>query len=330
MAQVVEMDPQPQRGRGERRSPDSAAELCARDVSGQRRLFATLWACQLRKLAARRYRSRRRLDDVRKCTCRSSRPANLMTANLSGINVAADSSQRCDGGVVSGRQSVQVLVCGSDVCVPEPLTHNLEIGRRTLRDLRADEEPGGSPHPKARRPEPARQAGQACLDAPDGNATTQDPRDLSPLPQRHPRRSAHHDQPRMITGERGARKPARPVREETDGKGPEPRRPRRRSTSLDGRGLETERERVTAPVPDPTNLPPVACPLSSPRQRSPTRLCPWRSGAATRFGVLWPPGSGDARINRLRSTRPLAAHPMCRVVPLDHSRACQSLSSESR
>ena len=48
------------------------------------------------------------------------------------------------------------------------------------------------------------------------------------------------DHPTVITGERGARKPARPVREETDGKGPAPRAPHRRSTSLDGRELETE------------------------------------------------------------------------------------------
>lgn len=33
-----------------------------------------------------------------------------------------------------------------------------------------------------------------------------------------------------------------------------PTAPRRRSTSLDGRGLETERDSVPAPVPDPTIL----------------------------------------------------------------------------
>ena len=105
--------------------------------------------------------------------------------------------------------------------------------RRTLRDLRAHRESGGSPPPQARRPQPARQAGQTRLDAPYGHATTQDPRHLPPLPRRHPRRSAHHDQPTLITGERGAgRKLPRPVREQTDGTGPQPRTPRQRSTSL--------------------------------------------------------------------------------------------------
>jgi transposase len=45
----------------------------------------------------------------------------------------------------------------------------------------------------------------------------------------------------MITGERGAGKLARPVREEDDGKGPTPQAPRRRPTSLGGRAVETHR-----------------------------------------------------------------------------------------
>ena len=61
--------------------------------------------------------------------------------------------------------------------------------------------------------------------------------------------------PNRITGERCDGKLSRTVREEGDGKGPAPRAPRRRPTSLDGRGLETERNSVTAPTPDPTNLP---------------------------------------------------------------------------
>jgi hypothetical protein len=36
----------------------------------------------------------------------------------------------------------------------------------------------------------------------------------------------------MITGERGSRKPAHPVREEDDGKGPTTEAPGRRPTSL--------------------------------------------------------------------------------------------------
>ena len=45
---------------------------------------------------------------------------------------------------------------------------------------------------------------------------------------------------------------ARPVREGAVGKGPQPEAPRRRPTSLDRRGLETEPSQATAPVPDPT------------------------------------------------------------------------------
>ena len=44
----------------------------------------------------------------------------------------------------------------------------------------------------------------------------------------------------MITGERDAGKLARPVREGAVGKGPEPRAPRRRPTSLGERSEETE------------------------------------------------------------------------------------------
>ena len=56
----------------------------------------------------------------------------------------------------------------------------------------------------------------------------------------------------MITGERGARKPARPVREETDGKGPQPTAPRRRSTSLGGRRRENQQQKRCQGVPPPT------------------------------------------------------------------------------
>ena len=98
------------------------------------------------------------------------------------------------------------------------LIHRLVAGRCEI--LRARGEPRSPPHPQTRRPQPARQAGQARLDAPHGDATTQDPRDLPPLPRGHPRWPARRTYTTVITGERGARKPARPVREETDGKGP--------------------------------------------------------------------------------------------------------------
>ena len=50
--------------------------------------------------------------------------------------------------------------------------------------------------------------------------TDQTPENAQHMPPGHPRRAGHHDHPTMITGERGARKPARPVREETDAKDP--------------------------------------------------------------------------------------------------------------
>ena len=87
----------------------------------------------------------------------------------------------------------------------------------------------------------ARPPGETRLDAPHGHAATQDPRDLPSLPRGHPRRAGHQALPEMITGERGAGKLARPVREEADGKGPTPRAPRRRPTSLGERAGETHR-----------------------------------------------------------------------------------------
>ena len=59
----------------------------------------------------------------------------VILLNLTGINLAADSSQGCEGGVIGCGQSVQVLVRGGDVCVPEPFTHHSEIGA-------AGEQPG--------------------------------------------------------------------------------------------------------------------------------------------------------------------------------------------
>ena len=67
---------------------------------------------------------------------------------------------------------------------------------------------------------------------PDGDAQAQDPRGLRNVPPGHPRRTGHSHHPEMTTGERYAPKGARTVREGADGKGPEPRAPRRRPTSL--------------------------------------------------------------------------------------------------
>ena len=52
--------------------------------------------------------------------------------------------------------------------------------------------------------------------------------------------SVIRDHPKVITGEPVMGKPIRRVREGADGKGPEPRAPRRRPISLDGRELETD------------------------------------------------------------------------------------------
>jgi hypothetical protein len=113
----------------------------------------------------------------------------------------------------------------------------------------------GPPRPNARRSQQARTTGATALGAPDGHAQAQDPRGLRTLSPGHPRGTGHSNHPEVITGERDAGKLARPVREGIVGKGPQPEAPRRGSTSLDGRGLETEPSQATAPVPDPTQSP---------------------------------------------------------------------------
>src|SRR6266545_769195 len=97
-------------------------------------------------------------------------------------------------------------------------------------------------------------ARQTRMDAPHGQTATQDPRDLPCLPPGHPCPPGYRAHPEMITGEQGAGKLASPVREEADGKGPKPRAPRRRPTSLDGEGLETEQELPRQPLTQPTSL----------------------------------------------------------------------------
>src|ERR671916_3143581 len=73
------------------------------------------------------------------------------------------------------------------------------------------------------------------------------------MPPEHPRRMDHNHHPEMNTGEPDAGKLACPVREKADGKGHEPRAPRRRPISLDGRELETGHHRPWPPQWD--NLP---------------------------------------------------------------------------
>ncbi|WP_348656866.1 hypothetical protein [Streptomyces lunaelactis] len=68
---------------------------------------------------------------------------------------------------------------------------------------------------------------------------------------RTPRGTGYSYHPEIITGERYAGKLARTVGEGAVGKGPEPRAPRRRPTSLEAAGTGNGAS-ATAPVPDPT------------------------------------------------------------------------------
>src|SRR5690606_31415405 len=85
---------------------------------------------------------------------------------------------------------------------------------------------------QTRRPRQAGTVEETGVGKADGPATAQDPRGLPHLPPAHPRRTSHSHHPEKTTGERYALKGARTVREGADGKGPEPREPRRRPTSL--------------------------------------------------------------------------------------------------
>ena len=57
------------------------------------------------------------------------------------------------------------------------------------------------------------------MDAPHGQETAQDPRDLPPLPREHPRRAGRRARPEVITGEQGDGKLSCPVWEGADEKG---------------------------------------------------------------------------------------------------------------
>src|SRR5262249_31655869 len=70
----------------------------------------------------------------------------------------------------------------------------------------------------------------------------QNPRHLPNLPRGHPRRKGQRTHPELTTGEPCDGKPSSTVREGADGKGPTPRAPRRRPTSLGERSGETDRE----------------------------------------------------------------------------------------
>jgi hypothetical protein len=52
----------------------------------------------------------------------------LTTTNLSRADVAADLSQRCEGGVVGGGQGVDVFAGGGDGAVAESLTDDFDVG----------------------------------------------------------------------------------------------------------------------------------------------------------------------------------------------------------
>src|SRR6266567_8276730 len=91
------------------------------------------------------------------------------------------------------------------------------------------------------------------MDAPDGQATAQDPGNLPPLPRGHSRWPGYQALPEMITGEQGAGKLASPVREETDGKGPgQGHLVGGRLHAVGGPGKPTVSNHGRAPRSDPT------------------------------------------------------------------------------
>jgi hypothetical protein len=85
----------------------------------------------------------------------------------------------------------------------------------------------------------ARSARTAIVGASDGYEQTQDPRGLRKIPSGHPCRTGYNHHPEMNTEERYASKGPVPFGK-ADGKGPEPRAPRQRPTSLG--------ERLTRPL----------------------------------------------------------------------------------
>src|SRR5664280_1182595 len=91
---------------------------------------------------------------------------------------------------------------------------------RTVRAVRVSGDGARSPDPQTRRPRNAQTASNAGMDGNHGPGPTQDPRGLSALPQHHPQPAANRITHAVITGEPGAGKPARRVREGDAGKGP--------------------------------------------------------------------------------------------------------------
>src|SRR5438093_9974386 len=91
------------------------------------------------------------------------------------------------------------------------------------------------------------------MGAAHGQEKAQDLGGLPILPREHPCRAAHRSHPDVITGEQGAWKPASPVREGADGKGPVGV-PRWWPTSLGGvgrgdRSLEMATRRLAPTLP---------------------------------------------------------------------------------
>src|SRR5664279_1808327 len=99
-----------------------------------------------------------------------------------------------------------------------------------VRAVRARGASACAPDPQARRPRPTRTARHARVDGNHGPATTQDPCGLRALPCHHPQPAASRVTHVEVTGEPGATKPARRVREGDVGKGPQGV-PRQRPTS---------------------------------------------------------------------------------------------------
>ena len=125
------------------------------------------------------------------------------------------------GGIPLRRERTAVLTDQRPVMASakrNELIHRLLAGRCELCEGTADLEVHHVR--KLADLEQARTTGETRVDAPHGQAATQDPGRLPPLPPGHPRWPGNHALPEMITGEQGARKLASPVREETDGKGP--------------------------------------------------------------------------------------------------------------
>src|SRR5438093_11630009 len=102
------------------------------------------------------------------------------------------------------------------------------------------------------------------MGAAHGQEKAQDLGGLPTLPREHPCRAAHRSYPDVITGEQGAWKPASPVREGADGKGPRGgTSPVAYFTRRRGAGRPIVRNGDTAPRSDPASGPSARPPRKS-------------------------------------------------------------------